>query len=574
MNFNIDLINILIFLIILINSLYGIVIYIRNRQNVTNCSFFILTISISLWCLSMFFYRGFQNHELVLAMSRLLYFTAITIPTAFIFFVVNFPNKGSGVPFFKKFFILLPMFILCTLSIIPDLFINDILLVSNHETIIAFNQISHLSFGIYVIIYFIWAYLILVKKYKKFGGEIRKQLVYIFIGTICSTTVTLITNLSLLYFNIFEFNWMGQISVIVMISFIFYSISHNKLFDIRFISAQIITFTLWIFIGLRILFAKTIREVVVESSLLLITIIFGILLIRSAINEINRRKQIDSHREQLRILNASLAQKVAEQTMDIKLAYDLETKARRDLEKLNETKDQFIMITQHNLRTPVTNMRYRLELLEKQLTQSGDKAKFEILKNLNDTQISIENLTRIVDDFLNITTLKVGSQILNTEITSIKPILDKVINELKIDIEQRNITINNSNENNVWPNIRIDSNKIFEVLTIVIENAIRYNFDNGQITISTLQENNIYKIIIENTGVGMASDEKNNIFERLFYRSKKARSANPRGMGIGLTVSRAIMRAHHGEIYLNSKGENQGATVTMELPIDFMANFQ
>ena len=79
---------------------------------------------------------------------------------------------------------------------------------------------------------------------------------------------------------------------------------------------------------------------------------------------------------------------------------------------------------------------------------------------------------------------------------------------------------------------------------------------------------------IRNTGVGFSSDTGNNIFEKLFYRSDEAKENNPKGMGIGLTLARAIVNAHHGEFYIHSDGKNKGAIVKIVLPIDFTEDFK
>ncbi len=308
--------------------------------------------------------------------------------------------------------------------------------------------------------------------------------------------------------------------------------------------------------------AENNRELVTEGILFFITIILGILLIRTSLREARQK-------EQLADLNLHLEQKVEEQTKEVKRAYELEKRAKRELEKLNETKDQFIMITQHNLRTPVTSIRWEIESL-----LSGQEGEIDqkVRKTLEDTKTSVNSLTRIVDDFLNITALKVGSQILNTSTGNLKPLLESVLKELRIDIEHNDISIDYPADESHWPNIKMDGNKIREVLLIIIENAVKYNVEHGTITIQTKVEKEIFKMTVKNTGVGITKEDRGNLFERLFYRSKKAQVTHPTGMGIGLSVSRAIVRAHHGEITIHSEGENKGATVEMTLPVDFMKN--
>jgi len=217
----------------------------------------------------------------------------------------------------------------------------------------------------------------------------------------------------------------------------------------------------------------------------------------------------------------------------------------------------------------VTSIRWELESM---LSGAHGELSADLRKTLEDTSGSVDTLTRIVDDFLNITALKVGSQILNLAPGNMKPLLQDVIRELRIDIENMHLTIDYPEDEKSWPIIQMDSNKMREVLLIVIENAVRYNINEGSINILTDTENGIFKITVENTGVGITSEDRGNLFERLFYRSKKAQITHPGGMGIGLSVSRAIVRAHHGNITIHSEGESKGATVTITLPLDFLKN--
>ncbi len=228
MSFKIDIINILILFVMLVNSIYGLVVYSRNRNDKINFSFFLLTISISAWGLTMFGYRSFLNHDMVLLMARLLYFSAISIPTAFIYFCFIFPDPNTKLSSYQKYLTPIPLIVLSVMSLIPNWFICNVILYPNKETFIVFNKLSHTLFGIYVVCYFSWAYIIIFKKYMKAKGVLRIQLVYIFIGTFSSTIITLITNLTLLYFGNFDFNWVGQIGIIIMITLIlFFPLSWN-----------------------------------------------------------------------------------------------------------------------------------------------------------------------------------------------------------------------------------------------------------------------------------------------------------------------------------------------------------
>jgi len=75
-----------------------------------------------------------------------------------------------------------------------------------------------------------------------------------------------------------------------------------------------------------------------------------------------------------------------------------------------------------------------------------------------------------------------------------------------------------------------------------------------------------FEMMVENTGVGIAREDKKQLFNHLFFRGESAKKANPVGMGVGLSVARAIVRAHHGELTIESEGEGKGARVIIKLP--------
>ncbi|MGC9605706.1 MAG: HAMP domain-containing sensor histidine kinase [Minisyncoccia bacterium] len=279
-------------------------------------------------------------------------------------------------------------------------------------------------------------------------------------------------------------------------------------------------------------------------------------LIRGVLREAKQREQLDD-------LNRNLEQKVADQTVEIRKSYEAEKHARAELEKLNDAKNQFIMITQHHLRTPVTSLIWGLESVLKGVTGvigSETRSAVEGMKS------SADRLMHIVDDFLNITTLKIGTSILNISDRSLKPAIEGIIEELQPEIKRMNIAVSWPRNDRGWPELKIDYDKMREILFIVVENAVRYNREGGIVTISTKTGGGSFELSIENTGIGITQEEARKIGSSLFYRGECARKAHPIGMGIGLSVVKAIVKAHHGSFSIESKGKEEGAKVTVELP--------
>ena len=355
----------------------------------------------------------------------------------------------------------------------------------------------------------------------------------------------------------------------IFLSILIYSIIKFNILRLKIIGRNVLVIGFWILIASLLAINDIYTGRIIVMITLIISIFFGIILIKSTKNEIEQMEKISLLAEDLEKLNLSLSNKVAEQTLQIQTSYSLEMKAHRELKKLGETKDQFITLAQHNLRIPINNITNRLKNI---ISNNQKEIDPKILKDIDGALQSSENLRHIADDFKDIAKIKTGSQILNTTETSILPIIENVLNELKIDINKLSLNVTYPTIEDSWPKIKIDSSKIQDVLMVILENAVKYNKNGGRIEINTKLNDNDFQICIYNTGVGITDKEKEDIFSRSFYRSKRAQEINPTGMGIGLTLSRSIVEAHHGSLIINSEGEGKGVEVIINIPYDFLKN--
>jgi signal transduction histidine kinase len=184
---------------------------------------------------------------------------------------------------------------------------------------------------------------------------------------------------------------------------------------------------------------------------------------------------------------------------------------------------------------------------------------------IQDADESARRLTHIINNFLNITALKSGAHILSTSSISLKSVIRDVLQELKKEIEERNLVIDYPSDESAWPILTLDAEKIREVFLVILENAVRYNIPHGMVTIRTMHTERTFEVSVHNTGIPLTSEDSHKIFTENFYRSADARKAHPMGMGIGLSVARAIVIAHKGSIYIEP-GEG-GTRVRVTLPL-------
>ena len=544
------------------SAFFGCLVFLNNR-NKTGLVFLIFSFSFSLWTLPYAIWLAQPDAADALFWSRMLNLGATFIPIFYIHWVVLSLKKG-----FEHRILLLVGYtatIIYSLFSFSPIYINEVAVVSQFPFWPQANLVYILFLFTLLLPFFGYGIYLLVCTFisNTEGSISRIQSKYMLIGSIMST-IGGVSNFPLMFGIPFFAPQLTLLTIFHPMFWAYGSLQH-KIFNMKTVATEIFVFSIWIFILVRTIMIPVTTDQLTEGILLLITMVFGIFLIQSVNKEVKQRGRAERLATDLKNLNSTLSQKVAEQTTEIRHSYEAEKRARQELEKLNDAKDQFIMITQHSLRTPVTGIAYGLESI---LSGSYGAIASGARKVMQDMKASANRLTRIVDDFLNITTLKIGRSILNISSVSLKPAIVDILHDFNDDIARRNLEVSYPDNDTDWPKLSIDFDKMREILFVVIENAVRYNSDGGSISISTNIQSDTFELIIENTGLGITSEEKEKIGSALFYRGQYARKAYPTGMGIGLSVVKAVVTAHHGSFNIESKGHGHGAKVTMRIPLE------
>jgi len=269
------------------------------------------------------------------------------------------------------------------------------------------------------------------------------------------------------------------------------------------------------------------------------------------------------------IVNANIYRELLSEREEIKEAYKVEKKARIELEELDKAKDQFMFTTQHHLRTPLTIVKGYLQSIIAQKTTKLDPATASYVAK---AQESTDRISSLVNELLDISQVKVKKSILKKTQVKIKDMIDGVLEELETEIQDRNLSVKINAEGAV---LNLDEHKIREALVNVIDNAIKYNKLKGNLTVTGMRAvhpvekgKQIYKIVVEDTGIGLTPEELSKLFEQYFERGEEAEKLYTTGRGIGMAVTKNIIQSHGGKIYAESKGRGKGSKFTIELPVD------
>lgn len=224
---------------------------------------------------------------------------------------------------------------------------------------------------------------------------------------------------------------------------------------------------------------------------------------------------------------------------------------------LEQQKDEFISIASHELKTPVTSIKAYSELLLEKLARSQQPESASIMEKLNG---QIDRLNFLVRDLLDTTKIADGHLQLHVEQFNLNELITGRLEELQRFSEKHELVFRQSS---IKP-ITADRERIGQVLTNLITNAIKYSPSGGKITVSTEPDRGGIRVSVADQGIGIAGDVKHKVFDR-FYRVSNPKMETFPGMGLGLYISAGIIKRHGGTIAVDSE-PGKGSTFYFTLP--------
>ncbi len=225
-------------------------------------------------------------------------------------------------------------------------------------------------------------------------------------------------------------------------------------------------------------------------------------------------------------------------------------KAEIELLQQNEAyRKEFLQNLSHELKTPIFAIQgYVHTLLAGALSNPEVNQKF-----LHSTSRNIDRLVNLVDDLDEIARLESGQQLLYKENFVIQDLIREVFESLALKADERQLKLQIKKGCELPLNVYADKEKIRQVITNLVDNAIKYGKQNGLIEASAYKmEGRKILVEISDDGIGIAEDHLGRIFER-FYRTDAARSRRAGGSGLGLAICKHIIEAHHQTIHVRSK---------------------
>lgn len=253
--------------------------------------------------------------------------------------------------------------------------------------------------------------------------------------------------------------------------------------------------------------------------------------------------------------NIKLQKEVARATTKLEIQ-------NKTLVKLDEVKDEFISIVSHQLRTPLTGIRWFTEILIKNKDKNLNHKQIEMLQHIGASNMS---LIKLVNGLLDVSHIETGHKfIINKNNFLVNELINEVLKENIYLIKKKKLMIDNKIKKDLV--IYADRDKIKQVWQNLISNATKYTDDQKTIQIySRVNNKNQIVFYLKDEGVGIPQKEQAKLFNK-FFRANNASLKHAEGTGLGLHIARELIRAHQGEMFFKSK-ENRGSSFYFSLPI-------
>jgi signal transduction histidine kinase len=526
----------------IIALLLGIFIFIKKPELLISKILLYLSITFSAWSFfSLITWSNIDSRIIMFSWSlNGILYALILFFTFRFFYLLLFKNDLSIKLKYLFLTFFLPIILLAPTKY--NLTSFDFINCESMENLFYFNYIYVLS--LLICIY------ILVLSFKLYKKNIldRKEIVFESLGVILFLILFFGTGFLGSYTDYYLIDPIGLFGMTIFMAFLTYLIVRFKAFDIKLIGSQALVVGIVILIGSQFFFIESNINKVLTAITLVISVVMGILIIRSVKKEIELREMIELLVGNLERANSNLKH----------INIDLD-KANEKLKELDQLKTEFVGLATHQIRGPLTAIKGYLSMI-----LEGDYGK--ISKSIEDSLriifSSAESLSVVVSDFLNVSRIEQGQMKYNMENCDLGELVIEVIKELKPNTDSRGLEL--KTDIPIEPFIvHIDKEKIKQVINNLIDNSSKYTKEGG-INVS-LQKTNSSKILlsIKDTGVGISKDTLPHLFEK-FSRAKDAFKTNILGTGLGLYVAKKMMEAHKGRVWAESEGEGKGSQFYVE----------
>ena len=300
------------------------------------------------------------------------------------------------------------------------------------------------------------------------------------------------------------------------------------------------------------------RTVLLAVILLAIGLVLLSLLLYENIRIIAVNKKLG-----ISFLELSQLNKESDETAKMLVRRDVElTLSNERLQEIDETKSQFVSVAAHQLRTPLSGIKWTLDtLLEKEIGGLNEEQE----KLIGDAYKANDRLIELIRDLLDVARLEEGRFGFEMKKEDFLPVVKDVKKKFEQAAEQKGIAFKLELPQKDLERLLIDKEKIAIALENFVDNAIKYTPPGGEVIIRVIQEQDKIVAEIKDTGIGIPKKEITKLFNK-FFRATNAQLFQTNGTGLGMYLARNIIEHHGGTVYVESE-EHKGTTLSFSIPI-------
>ncbi len=232
------------------------------------------------------------------------------------------------------------------------------------------------------------------------------------------------------------------------------------------------------------------------------------------------------------------------------------------LKTLDDSRDEFVSSVSHELKTPLASMK----VLADSLIMSEDVSNETYREFMVDIAEEVDREDKIISDLLSMIKMDKTESAINAEEADINELIELILKRVKPIAEKKGVQIVFESKRNVTA--EVDKTKLTLAITNLVENAVKYNKDNGWIRVGLDGDHQFFTITVSDSGMGIPEESLDHIFEK-FYRVDKSHSREIGGTGLGLAIARSSILMHRGAIKVSSV-EGEGTTFTVKIPLKYV----
>jgi signal transduction histidine kinase/low affinity Fe/Cu permease len=277
-------------------------------------------------------------------------------------------------------------------------------------------------------------------------------------------------------------------------------------------------------------------------------------LLGAVANELSVALQNSLRFQEIQVFNTTLQQRIGDATKELRAS-------NRQLQKLDEAKDEFVSMASHQLRTPLTSVKGYIDMV-----LQGDAGKITPMQHqlLSEAFTSSERMVHLINDFLNVSRLQTGKFMLDRRPIDLAKVVGQEVDALRTTAGSRELQLQYHPPSRM-PVLYLDEGKLRQVVMNFIDNAIYYSREHSTIKIRLKVELGDVVFEVHDKGIGVPKAEQAHLFTK-FFRAANARKQRPDGTGVGIYLAKRVITDHGGSMIFSSV-EGEGSVFGFRLPV-------